>query len=880
MDLETLLRGILDEIRASILDEHRAITLTIESFHETPDEIDEDIQDWENYEDILATCYREFNEPKSLRKIAADVLYFESTEGSLSACLDKLSYLETKLRACGERSPTLPKEKMPASERPHARLLTLSYFETKLRARGGNSPTLPKEKMSASKKLSNFKSIEAMMPPRISPGLLQVKIHKFREKIEQQMGSFDLYREIHSLIKHGANVNDPALPFDNALATASAKGYKAVLQFLVEIGIDVSKHKGYDKSPLVLASKNGREEIVHLLIKNDTNVKSSKDLRGLALCVASEEGHSKVVQLLLNNGADVDSRNFNIQGYLYDKSALFIAALHGHLDVVRFLLEHGADINSQGFDDSALSIATRYGHFKIVQLLLEHGASIHSSGFNGSALCIAARHGHLDIAELLLKRGADVNSPRSDESALCLAARHGHLAVMRVLLESPANFNAQLETFDRELRIASSRGLNEVNVKAQKGLCLEVLIAASSSGQLDVVQFLFETRVGVFAQEEINSALREASWNGHWHIMQFFLENGADAKALNLSHIVELLTEDRLRKYLHEKLFQSVASFLLQNTSIRSLLTQAVQRMTLVQDFVRCLVCFIERYGEALCKLTSNSTVFRAAEHIISHPWGIVKAIFSLHISSGQVYETEDGKNWTRNHLSDFVSIVGWWPTRTSTLDERFSLTNMARKEMRGNLRQNDSEFSQDDLHEVEQFISSANGALNSLLSSVYQNVYPDPLEAVKSVLIRGVENFSGPCEVQFHRPWNLDEYLEKEIIRTRNGEVDRSIVGSLLTLSGNTHQVYANSCGVYMKWKWPDTYDILIKAIMERSTLETNEPPISVRELLDPPEKSGFITYKAHANVLFHGQMLISVLAPSVLLTVTLSLPPALRNS
>jgi len=123
-------------------------------------------------------------------------------------------------------------------------------------------------------------------------------------------------------------------------------------------------------------------------------------------------------------------------------------------------------------------------------------------------------------------------------------------------------------------------------------------------------------------------------------------------------------------------------------------------------------------------------------------------------------------------------------------------------------------QYSNSVLEKFRHLMSSSVEALNSFVNSFYRKIYSDPLEAAKDELLRGIKGQSGTCKAVFRLPREIDDYIEKEIAGSTRGNNDRSILGSLLVLCGDSRHCFANSCRTYMKWKWPATADILLDSM------------------------------------------------------------------
>ena len=115
-------------------------------------------------------------------------------------------------------------------------------------------------------------------------------------------GNIDILRK---LIKGGINVNIRDKYNDMALHHASKRGYKDIVQLLLEHGALVND-ADCDNSPLELAVLYNHYEIIQLLLSYEANP-NTFDFVGLtALHLAAEKGDIEILKLLLDKGGKVD----------------------------------------------------------------------------------------------------------------------------------------------------------------------------------------------------------------------------------------------------------------------------------------------------------------------------------------------------------------------------------------------------------------------------------------------------------------------------------------------------------------------------------------------------------------------------------------------
>jgi ankyrin repeat protein len=163
------------------------------------------------------------------------------------------------------------------------------------------------------------------------------------------------------LVRHGADVNDPAGGPLPPLALAAMKGQLHVARFLIDRGAAVS---GEGVRPLDEAAYHGHLEVVRLLLEHGAPVSGDAST---PLHAAAMQGRAEVARLLLEHGADPNAPNELGIRPLHD------AASGGHTALVKLLLEHGADVNALRWEDTALTLALDKGHRETARFLRRHG---------------------------------------------------------------------------------------------------------------------------------------------------------------------------------------------------------------------------------------------------------------------------------------------------------------------------------------------------------------------------------------------------------------------------------------------------------------------------------------------------------------------------
>ncbi|KAJ4474100.1 ankyrin repeat-containing domain protein [Lentinula edodes] len=297
---------------------------------------------------------------------------------------------------------------------------------------------------------------------------------------------------VQLLLDNGAEVNSHSGKYGNALQ-AACMGKQNIVKYLLKRGADINANGGEYGNALQTAAFWGNKAIVQLLLENGVNVNAQS---GYPLQAAVLWGNKTIVKLLLNNGANV-----NIQGGKYG-NALQAAALRGDKSIFKLLLEKGADVNADcGQYGNALQGAAYIGDADIVKLLLEKGANVNLKGGQyGNALQAAAFRGNQHVFELLISHGADVDAQGGEYgNALQAAALNSTENMVKDLLNYGADVGSQGGQYGNALQAASFRGnknickmllVHEADVNIQGGFFGSALQAAVYKGNNDIVEFL------------------------------------------------------------------------------------------------------------------------------------------------------------------------------------------------------------------------------------------------------------------------------------------------------------------------------------------------------------------------------------------------------
>ena len=268
---------------------------------------------------------------------------------------------------------------------------------------------------------------------------------------------------VRMLLEHGASVRDRSSVYPQVVSSAGNADPRGVFEVM---------QGSY--TPLLFAARQRDLESARLLLAAGADVNDAAASGTSALVVAAHSGHGTLSALLLEAGADPGAAD---AGY----TALHAAVLRGDLELVRALLAHGAN------PDAVLQRGTPARRVS-ADWTLRHNM------IGATPFWLAARFREPEILRILAEHGADPLIAKDGETAVMAAIQGGTTrgrfgiqppdpneearrttdAVARAL-DAGADVNAQTESGDTALHLATSRRLQEViGLLAERGAALDV----------------------------------------------------------------------------------------------------------------------------------------------------------------------------------------------------------------------------------------------------------------------------------------------------------------------------------------------------------------------------------------------------------------------
>lgn len=109
-------------------------------------------------------------------------------------------------------------------------------------------------------------------------------------------GQLDLVKRLYA---KGAKIDHDGW---NPLIYAASKGYKEIVEFLLNYGVRIDATTDNGTTALMMAVRGNHYDTVELLLKHGANALVRNEADGTALSWARKQGHTSIVQLLTRNG--------------------------------------------------------------------------------------------------------------------------------------------------------------------------------------------------------------------------------------------------------------------------------------------------------------------------------------------------------------------------------------------------------------------------------------------------------------------------------------------------------------------------------------------------------------------------------------------------
>ena len=277
---------------------------------------------------------------------------------------------------------------------------------------------------------------------------------------------------------------------------------------------------------LIDAAKSTNRDAVRALLKQGVDVNRAEGDGTTALHWASYRDDLETADLLLRAGGNVNAAND------LGATPLWTASLNGSVAMVRKLLQAGADPNRALLaGETPVMVAARSGNAEVVEQLIAKGAEINRSAARGqTALMWAAAQKHPEVVRVLLARGADVHARSTAWSQVMAVPPHGLLEYNR---DIPHGSDTALMFAARVGDVASAKLLVAAgaNVNDRDAWGVSATVLAAHSGFVDLVEFLLENGADANAADAGFAALHAAIMRRDPKLVAVLLSHRADPNA-------------------------------------------------------------------------------------------------------------------------------------------------------------------------------------------------------------------------------------------------------------------------------------------------------------------------------------------------------------
>ena len=341
---------------------------------------------------------------------------------------------------------------------------------------------------------------------------------------------------------------------NNLFLHAVLAGHQSMAQWLEDSDVNSQQINECGDSAFTLAARHGhRQLLAGLLAKNAAGIQQICRNGDSPLLIAARHGHGETVKLLVQHGAD--TRLINYAG----SSVLTLAATSNE-SLALWLCDADIDIHHVELcGDNAFTLAAQSGFFQLMQTLERRGINIHQvNSNNDNAFTLVARQGSLPWCQWLMGKGINIHQVnRQHHNAITLAALAGSQSLLEWLCEKDVDCQqiSRASSLNRDDNEAMGYGFNAAILAAsaghftaarwliRRGLSIHqrdcygqnAVIMAVQKGQLEAVKWFTAqgfrpdcypaTFSECFAGRQY-SAMGEAVYLGHLHILQWLHQNG------------------------------------------------------------------------------------------------------------------------------------------------------------------------------------------------------------------------------------------------------------------------------------------------------------------------------------------------------------------
>lgn len=239
---------------------------------------------------------------------------------------------------------------------------------------------------------------------------------------------------------------------------------------MIARGLELGPDERVQVTPLLAAAAVGNAAIVEVLLDAGVDAGASCEPGRTPLLTASMLGHGPAAALLIEAGADLDERGE------HGINALLVAVQHQHHDIARALLAAGAAVDADD-DDGRTPVLAAVGlaDLELLALLADANADLDRADRRGMTPLLVAVYELADreLSAALIERGADVD--RTDD--------YGHTPVQAAVERGSRELIDLLADAGADLDRADKRGITPLRsaIELPDTALAEFLIARGAS---------------------------------------------------------------------------------------------------------------------------------------------------------------------------------------------------------------------------------------------------------------------------------------------------------------------------------------------------------------------------------------------------------------
>ena len=287
------------------------------------------------------------------------------------------------------------------------------------------------------------------------------------------------------------------------------------------------------KTALIGASEAGHFAVVELLINNGVNINIMDNTGETALMKAAVRGHKEIVQLLIKTGADVNLRDHK------GETALIKATSSGQLTILSLLSEKIQNWDDKdGTGKTALMYAVIGNHIEIVKYLLDKVKNVDEKDIEGrTALMYATIEGRIDIMELLFNKGAALEAKdRNGKSPFLLALDNiENPDILRLLKKTAFSDAGKFALSEKFLEVTTKNNVKMLQLLSEIGVDSEyankegvtAFDIALKNQNVQILSFLVP-QGNMLSPAQTTKAFDEAIKSNNLEMLEFLVAHGAD----------------------------------------------------------------------------------------------------------------------------------------------------------------------------------------------------------------------------------------------------------------------------------------------------------------------------------------------------------------